>query len=130
MAFKNAKSLRELERMTESNLLLNIADLKDEHRSNGLYISTFTMDDLDVERERCGLAGSPTNVHKVESIVLAGNEHEPTWSPDQRRIAYAVDIDQDNSNDSIFILDLETGSKNKLTNGVLTPKWSPVKQLQ
>lgn len=87
MAFKNAKPLLELERMTESNSLLNIADLKDEHRSNGLYISTFPVDELDIERERGGLAGPPTKGYKVESVVLAGNEHEPTWSPDQTRIA-------------------------------------------
>ncbi len=76
MAYKNAKSLLELERMTESNSLLYINDLKEEYVSDGLYISTFTMDELDVERERCGLAGSPTKVHKVESVVLAGNEHD------------------------------------------------------
>lgn len=76
MAFKNAKSLLELEKMTESNSLLNIADLKEEHISNHLYIPTFTMDELEVEPERCGLAGSPTKVHKVESVVLAGSEHE------------------------------------------------------
>lgn len=76
MAYKNAKSLLELERITESNSLLNVADLTEEHISEGLYITTFTMDDLDVEPERCGLTGSPTKVHKVESVVLASNEHE------------------------------------------------------
>jgi electron transfer flavoprotein beta subunit len=76
MTFKNAKSLLELEKMTESNSLLYTEDLKEEHISNNLYISTFTMDELDVEPERCGLAGSPTKVHKVESVVLAGSEHE------------------------------------------------------
>lgn len=76
MAFKNAKSLLELERMTESNSLLYVTDLKEEYVSNGLFISTFTMDELDVQPERCGLAGSPTKVHKVESVVLAGSEHE------------------------------------------------------
>lgn len=76
MAFKNAKSLLELERLAESNPLLYVADLKEELVANNLYISTFTMDELDVEPERCGLSGSPTKVHKVESVVLAGGEHE------------------------------------------------------
>ena len=39
------------------------------------------MDELNVDPDRCGLHGSPTKVHKVESVVLGGNEHvniEPT----------------------------------------------------
>ena len=39
------------------------------------------MDELNVDPARCGLHGSPTKVHKVESVVLGGNEHikiEPT----------------------------------------------------
>jgi len=76
MAFKNAKSLLELERLAESNPLLHVADLKEELIANDLYISTYTMDELDVEPGRCGLAGSPTKVHKVESVVLAGGEHD------------------------------------------------------
>ena len=36
---------------------------------------------MDVETERCGLHGSPTKVHKVESVVLGSSDHvqiEPT----------------------------------------------------
>jgi electron transfer flavoprotein beta subunit len=81
MAYKSAKSLLELEKLTEGNSLLYIDDLKDEYISNSLFIETFTMDELNVDPERCGLHGSPTKVHKVESVVLGGNEHvkiEPT----------------------------------------------------
>lgn len=76
MTYKNAKSLLELEKLTESNPLLYIDDLKQEYEAANLYLQTFTMDDLDVEPERCGLAGSPTKVHKVEYVVLASGEHE------------------------------------------------------
>jgi electron transfer flavoprotein beta subunit len=62
--------------LAESNPLLYVADLKEELIANDLYISTFTMDELDVEPGRCGLAGSPTKVHKVESVVLTGGEHD------------------------------------------------------
>lgn len=81
MTFKNAKSLLELEKMTEGNSLLYIDDLKDEYISKSLFIETLTMDELNVNPDRCGLHGSPTKVHKVESVVLGGNEHitiEPT----------------------------------------------------
>jgi len=41
-----------------------------------LYIHTLTMDDLKLDDTRCGVQGSPTKVHKVESVVLAGGSHE------------------------------------------------------
>ena len=81
MAFKSAKSLLELEKLTEGNSLLYIDDLIEEYTSKSLFIDTYTMDELNVDPDRCGLHGSPTKVHKVESVVLGGNEHvniEPT----------------------------------------------------
>jgi electron transfer flavoprotein beta subunit len=75
MAYKNARSLAELEKMVEGNSLLYIDDLKEEYMSRSLFIETLTMDELPVEPERCGLHGSPTKVFKVESVVLAGGEH-------------------------------------------------------
>lgn len=81
MAYKNAKSLLDLEKLVEGNSLLYIDDLRDEYISKSLFIETYTMDELNVEQARCGLHGSPTKVHKVESVVLGGNEHisiEPT----------------------------------------------------
>jgi electron transfer flavoprotein beta subunit len=75
MAFKNARSLVELEKMVEGNSLLYIDDLKDEYISKSLYIETLTMDELNVDAERCGLHGSPTKVFKIDSVVLAGGEH-------------------------------------------------------
>ncbi len=76
MAFKNAKSLLDLERIADANSLLILDDLKEEYRAKGLFIQTLTTDDLDVELERCGLSGSPTKVHKIASVVLGGGEHE------------------------------------------------------
>jgi electron transfer flavoprotein beta subunit len=81
MAYKNARSLVELEKMVEGNSLLYIDDLKDEYISKSLFIKTFTMDELPVDSSRCGLSGSPTKVYNIESVVLAGGEHikiEPT----------------------------------------------------
>jgi electron transfer flavoprotein beta subunit len=81
MAYKNAKSLSELEKMVEENSLLYIDGLKEEYIGRKLYIQTLTMDELPVDPQRCGLAGSPTKVYKIDSVVLAGAEHvqiEPT----------------------------------------------------
>jgi electron transfer flavoprotein beta subunit len=76
MAYKNAKTLIELEKMTEGNSLLYIDQLKEEYITKNLYIQTLTMDDLQLDINRCGVHGSPTKVHKVESVVLAGGNHE------------------------------------------------------
>lgn len=76
MAYKNAKSLVELEKLSNENSLLYMDDLLEEYTSKGWFIETFTMDELDVDPARVGLHGSPTKVHKVESVVLAGGGHE------------------------------------------------------
>ena len=76
MAYKNARSLMELEKMTESNSLLYIDDLVHEYKDKKLFIPTLTMDDLKIDVERCGLSGSPTKVHKIDSVVLASGGHE------------------------------------------------------
>jgi electron transfer flavoprotein beta subunit len=76
MAYKNAKTLFDLEKMVEENSLLYLDKLTFEFRSKRLFIETFTADDLNVETERCGLKGSPTRVHKIESVVLAGRDRE------------------------------------------------------
>ncbi|MBK1722309.1 electron transfer flavoprotein subunit beta/FixA family protein [Thiocystis violacea] len=76
MAYKNARTLLELEKMAEANSLLYSDQLKDEYVSKGLFIPTLTADDLDIDSSRCGLGGSPTKVHKIESVVLGGSTHE------------------------------------------------------
>jgi len=75
MAYKNAKSLSELEEMVNQNSLLYINDLKDEFTARGLFIPTLTLDDLEVDEARIGQSGSPTKVYKVDSVVLGAGEH-------------------------------------------------------
>ncbi len=75
MAYKNARSLMDLEKLTEENSLLHIDKLIYEYKERGLFINTLTMDDLQLDQERCGLKGSPTKVFKVDSVVLAGGGH-------------------------------------------------------
>jgi electron transfer flavoprotein beta subunit len=76
MAYKGAKSLMDLEKMAEGNSLLYVDDLVHEYKNRKIFIETLTTDDLDVDAERCGVKGSPTKVHKVESVVLAGGNQE------------------------------------------------------
>jgi len=81
MAFKNARTLMDLEKLAEDNSLLYVDKLIEEYRQHNLYIDTFTADDLEIQPERCGLKGSPTRDYKIDSVVLAGRDRqnvEPT----------------------------------------------------
>ncbi|QQS36444.1 MAG: electron transfer flavoprotein subunit beta/FixA family protein [Ignavibacteriales bacterium] len=75
MAFKGAKSLMDIEKLAEGNPLLYVDSLLHEYKSRSLFIPTLTMDDLQLDVEKCGIKGSPTKVFKVESVVLAGGNH-------------------------------------------------------
>lgn len=75
MAYKNAKSLVELEEMTNANSLLYIDDLKEEFISRNLFIPTLTFDDFELDINRIGQSGSPTKVYKIDSVVLGVGEH-------------------------------------------------------
>lgn len=90
MAFKNAHSLMELEKIAESNSLLYVDTLKEEYMAQNLFIPTITMDDLDVEQARCGLAGSPTKVHKVESVILGSSDHQK-FEPNKEGLGQLID---------------------------------------
>jgi len=90
MAFKNAKTLLELEKLTEGNSLLYIDQLKDEYISKKLYIRTLTMDDLKLDEKRCGVHGSPTKVFKVESVVLTSGNHK-LIEPTKTGMGYLID---------------------------------------
>jgi len=76
MAYKGAKTLTELEKLTEGNSLLYMETLKHEYDERNLFIATYSADDLKVDEERCGIKGSPTKVHKIESVVLSGGNQE------------------------------------------------------
>jgi electron transfer flavoprotein beta subunit len=81
MAYKNASSLVELEKLAEGNSLLYVDKLVEEYTSRNLFLNTLTTYEMKVDLERIGIKGSPTKVYKVESVVLAGGSHaniEPT----------------------------------------------------
>jgi electron transfer flavoprotein beta subunit len=47
-----------------------VACRTDSLKGRGLLIEQWNLDDIHADLQRCGLAGSPTKVHKVLSIVL------------------------------------------------------------
>ncbi len=90
MAYKSAKSLLELEKLVEGNSLLYIDTLTQEYKDKGLFIPTFTMDELQLDPDKCGVKGSPTKVYKVESVVLASKSHE-LFEPSKTAISNLID---------------------------------------
>lgn len=49
------------------------AELPKSHHDDNI-IDILTLDDLNLDIERCGLKGSPTKVHKIKSITLKGSD--------------------------------------------------------
>lgn len=91
LAFRNAKSLLELEKLTEGNSLLYIDKLSEEYRSRNLFIETLTTDDLNIDIKRCGVHGSPTKVYKIESVILSGNSNHTKVEPTKNGIELLID---------------------------------------
>ena len=75
MIYKNAKTLLDLQKLCDENSLLYLDELVFEYKNKNMYIATITADDLkELDTSRLGLHGSPTKVHKIESVVLSGGE--------------------------------------------------------
>ena len=48
-----------------------------------LAIGQLSCDDIGAEADRCGFAGSPTNVNKIVSVVLAGGDYKEVEATDE-----------------------------------------------
>ncbi|MBN2089679.1 electron transfer flavoprotein subunit beta/FixA family protein [candidate division KSB1 bacterium] len=75
MKYKNAVCELELaELLPKFPEFKNIEELRSYLTDRGLFIPILSAADLNIEEERIGLAGSPTKVKKIDSVVLAGGE--------------------------------------------------------
>jgi electron transfer flavoprotein beta subunit len=64
-------------------------------RGGNLLIEQWDLDDIDADLQWCGLSGSPTKVHRVQSIVLTKSgykEVEPTQQ-DIRDMVHELIVD-------------------------------------
>ena len=64
-------------------------------QDDGLLIEQWDLDDIDAELSRCGLAGSPTKVYKVQSIVLTkeGYTEIPPTEDGARQLIHELVVD-------------------------------------
>ena len=82
MKFKNALSLGEImQKIKAENPNADKSDLEKlvEHKSSelekgNLLIKQWNLDDLEADLQWCGQSGSPTKVHRIQSVVLAAKQ--------------------------------------------------------
>jgi electron transfer flavoprotein beta subunit len=78
MRFKHARSAGEITNEVAANMPAassaekeaEAARLLEKLRAAGLRIEQWSLDDVAADLRRCGMSGSPTKVHRVQSIVL------------------------------------------------------------
>ncbi len=65
-------------------------------RSRGLLMEQWDLDDVEADLARCGLSGSPTKVHRVQSIVLTkeGYTEVPPSEAGIRRMIHELVVDR------------------------------------
>ena len=61
----------------------------DELSAQGLLIDQWSLDDIGADLAWCGGAGSPTRVHRIQSIVLAGGAYRE-FEPTQESIGHLI----------------------------------------
>ena len=88
MKYKKARSKSEVEQEVK-NLLQGdfenyaaeleaqqVEQICSELKEKGLLIEQWNLDDIDADLNWCGRDGSPTKVHRIESVVLTGSEYK------------------------------------------------------
>ena len=67
-----------------------IAARRESLASRGLLIDQWGLDDIGADISRCGAAGSPTKVNRIQSIVLAGGDYKE-FAPDAAGVGALVE---------------------------------------
>ncbi|MCK4871624.1 MAG: electron transfer flavoprotein subunit beta/FixA family protein, partial [Phycisphaerales bacterium] len=75
MRFKNSRARAELAR-TVTGSVDELDARCEELKQRGLLIDQWDLDDLSVDFTWCGLEGSPTKVHRIQSLILAGGDYK------------------------------------------------------
>ena len=84
MKFKHARAAAEIARVVDAEMPVGTPEAKAaetkrrcaDFEARGLLITQWNLDDLKADLAWCGGAGSPTKVHRIQSIVLAGGDYQ------------------------------------------------------
>ncbi len=94
MKFKKARSRAEIEQLAkhllEGDYENYTAELQaseverrcDQLKDKGLFIEQWSLADIDADLTWCGMSGSPTKVHRIQSVVLTGGDYREFPSTD------------------------------------------------
>ncbi len=90
-----AEVTAELADLSKEKLEVEVERRAEKLRSRGLLIDTWNLDDIAADLAWCGLSGSPTKVHRVQSIVLTkeGYTEIPPTEEGIRRLVHELIID-------------------------------------
>jgi electron transfer flavoprotein beta subunit len=91
MRHKNARTRAEIEQqvktanpgVSESEIGKQVQEQADALKQEGLLISQWNLDDLKADLTWCGRSGSPTKVHRIQSVVLAAKESKDVAPTDE-----------------------------------------------
>jgi electron transfer flavoprotein beta subunit len=97
MKYKKARSLSEVARqvaqeMPKANKRKQASEANRRFKAlanRGLAIERWTLDDIGADLTWCGRDGSPTKVHRIQAVVLAGGEYQE-FPPTPEGIAHLV----------------------------------------
>lgn len=103
MQYKRARTEVEVAREAEANMPDATEDERDAEQANrlealkmrSLVIDQWNLDDIDADLIWCGLSGSPTKVHRVQSIVLTKEGHKelPPTEEGVRELIHELIVD-------------------------------------
>jgi len=74
MKCKTAKCRAEVEAMAQSDASIDVKAVCKELEAKGLLIHQWDLDYLQADMQWCGRDGSPTKVHRIQSVVLVAKE--------------------------------------------------------
>ncbi len=95
MKFKKARAKAEVEAVAGDLLMCDYEDYTAELEANevekhckklaskGLLLDQWNLDDIDADLQWCGREGSPTKVHRIQSVVLKGGEYKEYPATDE-----------------------------------------------
>ncbi len=104
MKFKRARVETELAAEVKADLIgkseeqvaVALASRRQGLREQGLLLEQWSLDDIGADLNRCGLAGSPTKVYRVQAIVLTkeGYTETPPTEEGVRRLIHELVVDR------------------------------------
>ena len=91
MKYKNARTRAEIEQQVkaanpgtdEQTVGRLVKEQVDSLAQKGLLIQQWNLDDLKADLSWCGRSGSPTKVHRIQSVVLAAKESKDIAPTDE-----------------------------------------------